>query len=585
MISKFKYFQAGEREAAEKAAEEYFGASRDSLFIETEREGGETHDWLLLAAGERPAGADGSFALYYEREGVFLEVYPARGGWEEVSREESLEYIKRKGLDGLRAEDALRLLEAGRGRARIASAQAEKTLGEEAVIKVSPDAMRATLTILAPDEGGKPLASGDVLAAAAAAGVTHGISEAAVGEALRSHEYNKEYVVAEGTLPINGENGKLNYHFSTRERTSRPVEDEKGRVNYRELDLFEGVEAGRLLVTRDLATAGEPGYTVKGKEIKAKPGREVTLPKSKNTTTNEEKTEMRSACSGMVELAAGSVLVSNVYAVKGDVNLGVGNIVFDGSILISGNVESGFRIEATGGISIGGGVEGSTIISGGNIEVKRGIQGTDKGSITAAGSVVTQFIERASVSAGEDIVADAIMHSNIEAGRSLILSGKRGSIFGGNAKVAKAVTAKVIGSISNAQTEIEVGLTPQKRNKIKFLQDELEKVKEEIDKIQKLEAYLSRGGNMDASKRQAVLTSIEGNKAQNGKLLEEYSDELNRLLQEAEDATSGKVHVTETAYPGARISIGPGTYKVNREIDFATFKFKDGEVIFTACEA
>lgn len=582
MKSEFKYFQAPDRETAEQAAERYFG--QIGLFIEVAQEGQETVDWLLLAARDRPRYVDGSFALYFEPGGVFLEVYPARGGRDEVRREDVSEYIKRKGLTGLQDEEVAYLLSVGRGRVRIAPAQEEKLLGEEVAVTVAPDAMRATFRILAPDPGGAPVSSGDVTAAAGAAGVVYGIDETAVYEALRSREYDKEYVLAKGTLPRNGENGKIIYHFNTSERTSRPVEDEKGRVNYRELDLFEAVEEGRLLVTRELATEGEPGFTVKGRELKAKPGREVSLPKSRNTVINEAKTELRAACSGMVELAGGSVLVSNVYNIKGDVNLGVGNIIFDGSVVISGNVESGFIVKATGGISIGGVVEGSAIIAGGNVEVKRGIQGMDKGKIVAGGSVVTQFIERASVSAGEDIVADAIMHSTVEAGRNLILNGKRGSIFGGSARVAREVTAKVVGSVSHAQTEIEVGLPPQKRNRIKKLQEELEKVREEIDKIQKLETYLARSDAMEPAKREAVLASIVGNKEQNNKLFTEYSEELNRLMEEMEHANDGKVHVTDTVYPGARISIGSGSYRVNQEMRFSTFKLRDGEVAFAACE-
>ncbi len=93
---------------------------------------------------------------------------------------------------------------------------------------------------------------------------------------------------------------------------------------------------------------------------------------------------------------------------------------------------------ASGTGTVGGVVEGSEIIAGGNIELKTGIQGMDKGRLVASGSINAQFIERATVIAGSDVIADSIIHSTVEAGRSLIMNGRRGSLMGGSIRVTSS---------------------------------------------------------------------------------------------------------------------------------------------------
>ena len=61
-------------------------------------------------------------------------------------------------------------------------------------------------------------------------------------------------------------------------------------------------------------------------------------------------------------------------------------------------------------------VEGAELVAGGQIILKRGIQGTGRGKMKAGTNIVSKFIESATAEAGGFIQTESIMHSNVTAG-------------------------------------------------------------------------------------------------------------------------------------------------------------------------
>jgi uncharacterized protein (DUF342 family) len=195
------------------------------------------------------------------------------------------------------------------------------------------------------------------------------------------------------------------------------------------------------------------------------------------------------------------------------------------------------------------------------------------------------YVERGTVIAEGEVTVDVSIHSIIEAGGSLYARGKRGAIIGGRAGAAGDIIANAIGSLSYAQTEIEVGMTPRKRARIQILEKEIDKIKGEMVKLDQLNAYLEKTKDkIDRAKWDQLFRSGAENRRNDEQLLEEFDAEINELRYELEHATDGKVHVFETAYYGTRIIIGNGMYKVSDELKYSTFRYKNGEVIFGPCE-
>ena len=586
---KMKYFSAESREAAEAKAETYFECNKDLINFEVINAGENDSKWQILAymgkSGES-IGADAGYGIYYESDGVYFELYKERGEGIPLDRAALAQHISRKSISGIDLLAVQTLLAAKRGgRTKIAPAQKEIIYGEELSVEITRDDSEAWAKLLAPEPGGPCLDIEAIERKLSEAGITNGVDRKALDNIIEAKEYNKSYLVAQTVQPVDGENGRLIFDFSTDERTGRPREIGGGRVDYRSLDLYVSVTEGQLLVTRVPATEGAPGVTVKGKALKQKPGKEVNLPKGKNVDINEDKTEMRSKYSGMVEFVRGSVNVSNVYNISGDVDLSVGNIEFDGSVHVSGSVRAGHIIKAGGGVIIGGTVEASTIIAEGSVEVKGGMQGADKGRIEAVGSVTILYVERGTVTADGSITVDACIHSNLAAGESIIAKGQRGCIIGGHVGSANSITANSIGSVAHANTEVEVGVMPKKRERIQFLEKDLERLSGEMIKLDQLDMYLgSSKEKMPSETWEKLFRSGAENRRVNEQVIEQYTGELNELKYELEHATDGKVHVLDTVFPGTRIIIASDIYKVNNEIQYSTFKHKNGEVVYGPCD-
>ena len=574
--------------AAEAMAAKYFNCEAGRLVFEQIKAGDETSDWLIFAfngtKGEL-ADMDAGFGLFYESDGVFLEIFPERGIGEPLNRVALSNHLSRKNISHY-DESAVQLLVVNRsGRAKIAPAQQEYFFGEDISIEILQHDMEARIILLAPEPGGAPIEFETAKQKLLQAGIINGLDEQALRDVLNEKNYGNSVTVATATQPVDGENGKIIFHFQTDPITARPKEIEGGRVDYKTLDLYVPVSEGQVLVTRTPATEGTPGMSVKGKPIKQRPGKEVVFPKGKNVQINAEKTEMRANAAGMVEYVHGSVNVSNIYKIDGNVDLSVGNIDFDGSVHIGGNIQSGHIVRATGGVIVGGVVEASEIIAGGNVEIKRGMQGMDKGRIEAGGSISILYIERGKVVAGGSITVDASIHSVLEAGESLYARGKRGSIIGGRAFAAKEIVAVSVGSVSNTQTDVEAGFMPQKRARMEFLEKETERLAGEMTKLDQLDAYLDKArAKLDAATFDKLYRSGIENRRIYTEQIKEFSEEIAVLKEELERAIDGKIHVLDTVYAGARVTIASDVYKVNDDMQYATFKFKDGQVVWVPCE-
>ncbi|MCL2078478.1 MAG: FapA family protein [Oscillospiraceae bacterium] len=598
---KAKYFTATTFEQAEQLAEAHFNCPKAELVIdaisgqdavpenaETGEKGIAGEPWTIVAI----QGSHGEisqmnafYTLYYEKDGVYLEIYEQRGRGKELDTEQLIWHLKRKNISSLNIAAVQGLSEKSAGRIKIAPEQKEFIYGEDISVVISGDEKEAVARLLEPEEGGALLTAEKVKAKLKEAGVLHGIDDEAVESWLSAKIYGEPQMLAQATPPIEGEDGKLIFHFSTDERTGAPREIGGGRVDYRSLDLYVPVTEDQLLVSRVAATEGLPGTTVRGNPIRQRQSKEAILPRGKNVAYNDDRTEMKSTCSGMVEFVNGAINVSNVYSIRGDCDMSVGNIDFDGSVHISGSVRSGSVVKATNTITVGGSVEAATIIAGGNVEIKGGMQGSGKGLVEAGGAVSILFVERGTIMAEGPISVDVSIHSTLETGSTIHLLGKRGALIGGSARAAGDVVASFLGSLSNAKTEVEVGCTPRKRARIEALEKDLERLGADRRKLFQLRTYLDTSkATMDTQMWEKLKNSEIANLRINDEDTLSVETEMQELRDELEHATESKVHVFETAFHNTRIVIGSSAYKITEDISYATFKYDDGEIVYGICE-
>ena len=521
-----------------------------------------------------------AYRLSYEQDGVYFEIDASCGYG---NKEEIISYLQYKNLQQLNEEQVVQALGAFPCRVCIAPPQEEQLLDEQALISISDDQMEATVCLMAPDSGGASLTYQKLAEVLASKGVNYGIDESILNRVLGNKPYGESVCFAKGVLPEDGKDGELVFYFKTK-CDGKPVVNEKdGRVDYKNLDLFEPVSSEQKLISVIPATEGNPGYTVTGRTLHQKKGKAVKLPTGKNVTYDEQRLTMFAATSGRVDYKNGTVTVSSCYNILGDADLSVGNIMFDGDVVIKGNVISDISINATRNIEISGAVEGATLIAGGDIVLKNGMQGNDKGVLEARGNVIAKYIERTKVQAGGTIIVDALIHCQAESDDCIIAKGKHGSVIGGNIKAQNSITANNIGSVANTKTNIEVGLPPAKRARLKYLFIELERLRIENEKYEKVINYLSHMENLPPEKVQ-MKQKVTVGKIKNMNLVSEYSKEMKTLEEDIKKAETGKVHVIDTIFPGVKLTISFGEYTVKQQIKHSTFCYENHEVSTVSCQ-
>ncbi|MDQ0193464.1 DUF342 domain-containing protein [Paenibacillus wynnii] len=405
-------------------------------------------------------------------------------------------------------------------------------------------------------------------------------------ERLASHpeEYFFNKVsIAVGDTSIQGTDGEVVMAVSLEEEVDRkPLEKADGKVDYKDLIRLSNVRKGQLIAKNIPPQPGTPGKTVTGEEIPSRVGKEAHFKIGKNVLVDNNQTSLYAAIDGLITITEkGKINVFPIYEINGDVDYSVGNIDFVGTVVVRGNVLTGFTVKSDGDIRVVGGVEGAELIAGGSIEITGGIIGYNKGHVSAKGNVKVSFIQEGNVMAGDDvIVSQSIMHSNIRAGRDVLCNGTKGLIVGGIIQAGDKVVARTIGNTMSTTTAIEVGVLPEMRNEINDLRHQLRLLLENTDKTAKalyLLNQLANNGQLSPDKMalRVKLNATKQSHAREETAIKTRILEIERML---EDTGKAKVEVIKTIYGGSKIVIGRYTRFIKDPTERVIFTYNDGDI-------
>ncbi|TVX97639.1 DUF342 domain-containing protein [Cohnella terricola] len=396
--------------------------------------------------------------------------------------------------------------------------------------------------------------------------------------------YFTQNIVAVGTPPVAGKDGFINVLIgNSDDEEKRPAEREDGSVDYKQVAKLDNVKAGQLIATRIPAEPGIPGKAVTGDEIGAKDGKDVHFKIGKNVVINPEKIGMYAAIDGLVTKTDKDKLnVFPVYEVNGDVDYKIGNIDFVGTVVVRGNILTGFRVKASGDIRVTGGIEGAEVESEGSIEVSGGIIGSNKGHVKAGCNVRCSFIQEGNVIAGEDILVNqSIMHSNIRAGKTVKCVGTKGLIVGGSIQAGERVTARMIGNSMSTATVIEVGVRPELRHELGELRASIRQLADSLDKSEKALSLLDQMASVGqlTGDKLALRIKLTSTKRQTQDELQETKERALEIEKTLEDATTARVDAVHTLWGGTKIVIGRYTRFMKDSTQRVSFRFSDGDIV------
>lgn len=529
---------------------------------------------------------------------VLLAEFPASKDRHPIKLAWLHEKLKELGLDQLKLNQTTigQCLKQYNGGVTTTAIGIAERIDAELSIKVSDDLMTAYLSI-SPAAGGQSVTGKVVSDHLEEQDINTGIDKQTIDDALQSQQAH-DALVARGQLPVDGKDGYFESLIPDL-KDRRPRIDDKGVAHYNDISELVTVKPGDPLVHRRPPTAGQPGKNVKGGIIEPAPGQDMmyasNLPGTEHSPQNPH--VLQASICGQPILVENGAIVEPTVTVQ-DVDMSSGNIEFDGTVIILGNVTTGMKVKAQGDINVHGMVEAAAIIeAGGDIIVHNGVIG--RGSIAdeesqpghgivllrSAHDISARFIENTRVVAQNTVnITELIAHCDVTANNQVIVGGKnakRGHIMGGITQAQNLVQAQVLGSPGSVNTKIEVGVSPEHTKNLADTTQTLAVRQSEQAVLEKSASYACQTRSDDVNSKkmrhlrrlQATLKTLVAEVRTLDEQRQTYQAEVDRLRQ-------AKIIASRTVFNGVEVFIFNTHSKISDDKGSGEFHLEDKTLLF-----
>jgi uncharacterized protein (DUF342 family) len=449
-------------------------------------------------------------------------------------------------------------------------------------VEISEDEMISYVKTTPASEGGCDVSYETYITTLKQNRVVYGIKEDFLRHFVDQPVYNENVIIAEGVKPVDGRDAYMQYNFETDDRKVRLREGSDGKIDFKELNIIQNVVENQPVAVRIPPEKGIPGWTVNGKMLDAKDGRDINLPLGANVHISEDGSTILASINGQVVMSNGLINIEPVYTVDNGVNLKSGNIDFRGTVMINGDVEDGFFIKADGNIEVNGSVGKADLDAEGDIIIHQGVNGKGEGRIHCGKSLWARFIQNANIQSGCMVVAsDGIINSNIIADERIICQGKRASIMGGKLRAGEEINAKTLGNpTSGTETVCEVGYDPKSKEEMDRLQmekDNANKLLEDIKRDIMSLTNLKQQKKTLPDDKETILQDLMTKRNQLITDLKKIDEELKKIQEYLNSLKArGRVSASQKIYPGVKIIIRDAREELHAEHKAATFILEAG---------
>ncbi|PTT54964.1 DUF342 domain-containing protein [Aeromonas sp. HMWF014] len=465
---------------------------------------------------------------------------------------------------------------------------------------VEKDRMSAIAQITA-DWGGKYLTTEDLEQAVQASEISRGVQAPLIAAAILAAKEATpgtllKLPVALGKAAVNGQDTRFERLVETpAERILKPRELDHGRVDMRDLGTLITVKAGAQLMRRHPATQGVPGFTVTNQELPAKHGKDSPMVAGEGTFISPDDADLLLASRpGLPRQEKNGMKVDDVLSVK-QVDIRHGHVIFEGALIVAGDVTPGMKIKTSGDVVIGGFVEGGYIESSGTITVRNGIIGRKSKQsdeylchLNAQGEIHASYAQYAKLEAGGDIhIQNQLSHSYSRSGQDIKVgdSGMRkGHLLGGISIANRLIMAPILGASAYNQTRLQIlgGYFTHKEQE-QALRQRKQECREQLDKLQDLLLKLLQlPGDKRNPQTLQKIKLIRTRHIDESKLLDEQleaaQEELQKLMAEMD------IIATQRAFPGVEVEMAHHHYRVDIEHGPIHFAIREDQLQLTPYE-
>ncbi|MCL2183126.1 MAG: FapA family protein [Chitinispirillia bacterium] len=450
-----------------------------------------------------------------------------------------------------------------------------------AEVRAAPDRMSAELFVTPAGERGGTPAENSIRDQIKAAGITYGVDYDEMRFFLaRFFKGNpatpQSIVIARGTPAVKGSDGRVDYCFNT-DTSPAPLLNPDGSADYRNINIVTSVAAGTLLARLIPPTPGSTGKDITGRELTAPHGTPTKLPVGTNTMIPPaDPATLIATANGIVNFDGAVVNISEGYMIPGNVDYSTGNVTYEGTVGVNGDVKSGFEVNCGGDLQINGTIEDAKVTVKGNVLCRYGFVGNGKGVIDAGGDVNLVYVKNQTVIAGGIVnVAREAINCNITAGKSIKIYGHNLSVAGGTLAAHESIILKTAGNISGVKTLIQIIPEPELVAQMASMRTMAAQHEDNIKKLALTLETLPPAKRQDKEFVRKLRNAIIMIKQEMLGL-----DEKMRALSVTMNNFSGSfIRVERCAYPGTIFSIGQRNMVLNEMLNSSkTLKLVDQDI-------
>lgn len=374
-------------------------------------------------------------------------------------------------------------------------------------------------------------------------------------------ETEKQPLLVEGLPPRQGEKGRFEWTDKC-DPNLVAASKEDDRTSFYERCGVIIVNKAEALGKLYPATAGEAGRDVFGRSIAAHPGTECRIEAGRNVELLADGQTFVSLGAGEPKLERAMLYVDPVVTIKSDVDFSTGNINYSGDINISGDIKDLFKVKTGGDITVAGTIEAAQVDCSGNLTVKKGILGKEKGLICVQKNLCAKYLSNVSVWVhGHTTINAEIVNADLNCRGNVVL--EKGAIHGGRVTAAGNVETPQIGSPAAVRTVVRAAVDPVWEKQIIKLQELKARLSETIAELMpQAKMLLESAGGIAGNKLKKLAQKIQEGKGQ----IEKIKITLEQLEMKMERNCTGRIIVHKIIYPGTVLAVGSVTQTINHEV-------------------
>lgn len=339
-------------------------------------------------------------------------------------------------------------------------------------------------------------------------------------------------------------------------------EDSSLKIDYRNFSklclLNKDAVVARICSFRE----GQPGINVKGKMIPF-PKPQFTTYKIGRNLEIKGNGDIIAKCFGEYRIRNNTLSIENVLKLNNGVNYETGNIKFDGTVIIQGEVQFDFKIHVSENLFILNSLGAAEVYCGGKIVVVNGgIIGKKSHLVKAEDIIKTVHISNATVEAKNGIfIENDVINSTLRS-NDIIHMGRNSRILGSSIFARNGIITHDIGNEFGTRCTLSCGEDILAYEKIKKLEKKKSELAASIEETLRLDPMAE---TWEISKE-----------------IEQYDRVIKRLTDQNKTNVHARVVVKGTVYPGTEIRIVKINYEVTRPLHNGYFYFNccEGRLMF-----